>query len=56
MCVLGVGEIERLRRLAAAQRHGEEQVVVVDPAVACVIECREVLHQLDPALLEDAEA
>ena len=53
--VVGVGLDQRLIGLAAAERDGEQQVVVVDDAVAVVIERGEVLDELDAALLEDAE-
>ena len=41
--------------LPLLQRHREQQIAVVNPAVTVVIEAREVLDELDPALLEDAE-
>ena len=53
--VVGVRDDQRLIRLAAAQGHREQQIVVVDAAVAVVVEVREVLHHLEPAVLEDAE-
>ena len=53
--VVGVRQDQRLVGLAAAQRHREQQVVVVHLAVAVVIEGREVLDQLDAAVAEDAE-
>ncbi len=55
MHVVRVRQEEILVRLAAAQRHLEQQVVVVDDAVAVAIEGGKVLEQLDPAVAEDAQ-
>ncbi len=41
--------------MTAAERDREQQIVVVDAAVAIVIERREILDQLDAALLEHAK-
>ena len=53
--VVGVGNHQILVGLAAPQRHREQQVVVVDRAVAVAIERREVLDELDAPVAEDAE-
>ena len=55
MHVVGVRHDQSLVGLAAAQRDRKQQIVVVDAAVAGVVERREVLHQLDAALLEHAQ-
>ena len=55
VCVVGVRKVQRLIRLSAAQRDGEQQIVVVNAAVARMVERREVLDQLDPALLKHAK-
>ena len=45
--VVGVGNDEACRRLAAADGDGEEHILVVHDAVAVVIEVGEVLHKFD---------
>ena len=55
MHVVGVGNHEVLIGLAAAQRHREQQIVVVHPAVAVAVEGRKVLDELDPPVSKDAE-
>ena len=53
--VVGIRNHQILIGLAAAQRHREQQIVVVDPAVAVVIERGKVLDQLDAAVAEHSE-
>src|SRR5689334_6474860 len=53
--VVGVGNQQRLSRLAAADSDGEEQVVIVNPAVAVTVEIREILDHFNSPLLEDAQ-
>ena len=54
--IVGVGQHERLVRFAAPQGDCEQQVVVVDAAVAIVIESCKILHELDSTLAKHAEA
>ncbi len=56
MRVVGIRDVQVLVGLAAPQRHGKQQVVVVHLAVAVVIEPREVLNQLHAAFTEHAES
>ena len=53
--VVGVVDDERLVGLPAPQRHRKQEIAIVNPAVAVVIEIGEVLDELDAALLKDAE-
>src|SRR5438270_290949 len=50
-----VGDDERTGGHAAAERDGEEEVVIVNAPVAVAVEVREVFDEFDAALLEDAE-
>jgi hypothetical protein len=53
--VVAIGQLEVAVGEGAAQRHGEQQVLVVDAAVAVVVEAREVLDELDASLAEHAQ-
>ncbi len=55
LVIVGIGQYERLIRLAAPERHREQQIVIVHATVAAVIEGGEVLDEFDSALAEDAE-
>jgi len=55
MVVVGVVDDERLIGLAAPQRHRKQQVAIVNPAVAVVVEARKVLDEFDPAILKHPE-
>ena len=55
--VVGVGirQHERAIGTPAPQRDGKEQILIVHPAIAVVIEGCEILDELDASLTEDAE-
>src|SRR4030095_1111898 len=53
--VVRVGEEQRAIRRGASERHRKKQVVIIHPAVAIVVEVREVLDQFDASLLKDSE-
>ena len=50
--VVGIRDQQRLRGMTAAQRHGKQQIVVVDSAIAVAIEIRKVFDQFDSTLLK----
>ena len=53
--VVIIGQVERALRSGTAQRHGKQQIVVVDHAILVAVEVREILDGHDVALAEDAE-
>src|SRR6185503_19845028 len=52
---VGVGQLERLRRLPTAQRDRKQEVVIVDAPVTGVIEGRKVFNKFDASLLEHTQ-
>ena len=50
--VVRVRNIQALIGLAASERHGKQQILVIHSAIAVVIEIGEVFDQLDAALAE----